>query len=94
MSRSIWDRYGKGQPAKFIIDHNLFVEGEPSDYFGDDPVIVRDPGLVDPGAFDFSLQAGSPAIDAGSPLAAPATDILNHPRPTGGGIDIGAFEYQ
>ena len=94
VSRSIWDRYGKGQPAKFIIDHNLFVEGEPSDYFGDDPVIVRDPGLVDPGAFDFSLQAGSPAIDAGSPLAAPATDILNHPRPTGGGIDIGAFEYQ
>jgi hypothetical protein len=94
VSKSIWDRYGKGQPAKFVIEHNLFVEGEPSDFFGLHPRMATDPGLSDPGAFDFSLKPGSAAIDAGSPLAAPEMDLLGHPRPTGGGIDIGAFEYR
>jgi hypothetical protein len=94
VSKSIWDRYGKGQPEKFIIDHNLFVEGEPSDYYGLRPRMSGDPGFLDPKRFDYSLKATSAAIDAGSPIAAPETDILNHPRPSGGGIDIGAFEYR
>ena len=94
VSRSIWDRYGKGQPAKFIIDHNLFVEGEPSDYFGCHPRMAGDPGFLDPGRFDYALKPGSAAIDAGSPLTAPEMDLLGHPRPTDRGIDIGAFEYR
>jgi hypothetical protein len=52
-----------------------------------------DPRFVDPAADDFSLRAGSPAIDAGAFLAASgATDIGGHPRAQAGGIDVGAFE--
>lgn len=94
MSKSIWDRYGKGQPDKFIIDHNLFVEGESSNYFGLYPLKVNDPGFSNPKEFDFSLKAGSAAIDAGSPSGAPEVDICNNPRPYGEGIDIGAFEHR
>jgi hypothetical protein len=36
--------------------------------------------------------AGSPAIDAGNPAGAPATDQRGVTRPQGAGIDIGAFE--
>ncbi len=41
---------------------------------------------------DFHLNLGSPAIDAGSPMDAPAVDIDGDPRPQGGGYDIGAYE--
>jgi hypothetical protein len=52
-----------------------------------------DPGFVDPAADDFSLRAGSPAVDAGAFLAASgATDLGGHPRAQAGGIDLGAFE--
>ena len=52
-----------------------------------------DPGFVDPAADDFSLGAGSPAVDAGAFLAAAgATDLGGHPRAQAGGIDLGAFE--
>ena len=39
------------------------------------------------------LLPGSPAIDAGDPVAAPLTDQRGFPRPAGAGPDIGAFEY-
>ena len=56
-------------------------------------------------AGDFHLQAGSPAIDAGTSDGAPTTDKDGKPRwddpatsDTGAGaisyVDIGAFEYQ
>jgi hypothetical protein len=48
--------------------------------------------FADVGADDFHLSAGSPAIDAGTSLFAPATDREGNPRPQGGGIDVGAFE--
>lgn len=41
----------------------------------------------------MALLAGSPAIDAGDPLAAPLTDQRGYPRPSGMAPDIGAFEY-
>lgn len=56
--------------------------------------MVGDPGFRDPSRFDYSLNATSVAINAGSPLAAPEMDLLGHPRPTSGKIDIGAFEYR
>jgi predicted outer membrane repeat protein len=48
-----------------------------------DPLFV--PGGVRP-------RVGSPAIDAGTPAGAPATDIEGNDRPCGAGIDIGAYE--
>jgi hypothetical protein len=42
----------------------------------------------------MALLPGSPAIDAGSAIGAPATDQRGVPRPQGAGVDIGAFEYQ
>ena len=50
--------------------------------------------FVNPGSADFQLQAGSPAIGAGTSNLAPATDFAGNPRPTpGGGFDIGAYQY-
>ena len=40
----------------------------------------------------MALLPGSPAIDAGTVLGAPATDQRGVPRPQGAGVDIGAFE--
>ncbi|MBN2457210.1 MAG: hypothetical protein JXB29_11860 [Sedimentisphaerales bacterium] len=38
-------------------------------------------------------KQGSPAIDAGSSLSAPAVDIERAARPQGAGFDLGAYEY-
>ena len=40
-----------------------------------------------------ALLPGSPAIDAGNTLLAPATDQRGFPRTAGAAADIGAFEY-
>jgi hypothetical protein len=45
------------------------------------------------GGGDYHLQAGSPAIDAGTSTGAPSTDIDGNPRPQGKGVDIGPYEY-
>ena len=43
---------------------------------------------------NYHLAATSPAIDAGTSTAAPATDLDGNPRPSGKGYDIGACECQ
>ncbi len=48
-------------------------------------------GWLNPGAFDFHLTAGSPAVDAGSAQYAPSTDREGTPR--SGLPDAGAYEY-
>jgi hypothetical protein len=53
----------------------------------------EDPLLVNPGAGDYQLQAGSPAIDAMPAALAPPTDLLGTARPQGSGADIGPYEF-
>lgn len=43
-------------------------------------------------SFDYRLQAGSPAIDAGTSEGAPAFDMDGNGRPCGKGVDMGAHE--
>ncbi len=77
-------------------DHNIIanttnctVSAGEGDQFNVDPQIV--PYVV--GMGHKPLQAGSPAIDAGSPDVCPANDGRGVSRPQGEGCDIGAFEY-
>jgi hypothetical protein len=52
-----------------------------------------DPRFTDAGAHDYSLQAGSPAVDAGAFIASSGrTDLAGDRRAQGGGIDLGALE--
>jgi len=51
-----------------------------------------DPLLVNPGAEDYRLRAGSPAIDAIPTSLAPSVDLEGKPRPQGSGADIGPYE--
>lgn len=55
-------------------------------------LIGIDPMFVQVEAKNFHLKAGSPAIDKGVLLNAPAFDFDNAERPKGPGIDIGAYE--
>jgi parallel beta-helix repeat protein len=52
-----------------------------------------DPRFVNPAAGNYQLQAGSPAIDAGTASSIAQTDFAGTVRPQGSAIDIGAFEY-
>jgi hypothetical protein len=47
---------------------------------------------TNPTIANFSLQAGSPAINAGTQILFAAKDILGVARPKGGAVDIGAYE--
>ena len=44
--------------------------------------------------FDGHLLPSSPAIDHGWPASAPPVDHEGNPRPSGSGVDIGAYEFQ
>jgi len=46
------------------------------------------------GSGDYHQKAGSPTIDAGYGVGAPAADFDGNPRPKGAGYDIGAYEFQ
>lgn len=78
-----------------VPDHNLCWNpdgfGGQNTTFGTNAVIA-DPKFVNPPS-DFHLQSGSPAIDAGSGIGAPADDFDGVPRPYGIGFDIGAYEF-
>ena len=42
---------------------------------------------------DWSIEAGSFLIDKGTAAKAPAYDLAGVARPQGGGVDVGAYEY-
>ena len=83
-----------GSGSQVVIDHNLFYNPggyNASNIYGTN-YIQADPLFNNPPT-DFSLQSGSPAIDAGSATAAHATDYIGTSRPQGVRYDIGAYEY-
>ena len=61
-------------------------------------MIDADPLFTNPTGGDFSLKAGSPALDAGDPAGLlpgdSATDVLGAPRISNGRQDMGAVEFQ
>ena len=52
-----------------------------------------DPLLTDPVNGDFSISAGSAAIDVGATLGEVYDDYIGTLRPSGSSYDIGAYEY-
>lgn len=64
--------------------------------------VLADPMFTDPGKSDFTLQAGSSAIDVGLNTAYPggvdaldtALDLAGSKRLIAGIVDMGAYEYQ
>ena len=73
------------------IDHNLSTAAVGGGGIGSN-IENTDPQFVNPSALDFRLQAGSPAVDAGTILSIVLGDVLGIIRPQGAGYDIGAFE--
>lgn len=63
-----------------VEDHNL-VMTDPASFF------------ADVAAHDYHLAAGVMAIDMGSADLAPTVDRDGIPRPVGGAIDLGAYEW-
>jgi parallel beta-helix repeat protein len=99
-ANSTYGIYVHGDSSNAIIKNNLFyANGRPeiqNNGVGtvlDHNLTGTDPKFVNAAAWDFHLQLGSPAIDAGIAVSLVTTDIVGTPRPQGGGVDIGAFEF-
>jgi hypothetical protein len=54
--------------------------------------IGSNPRFANPGAGDYKLRPGSPAVDRARAAFAPRTDFTGRRRPQGRGFDIGAYE--
>ncbi|HKV39674.1 MAG TPA: choice-of-anchor Q domain-containing protein, partial [Blastocatellia bacterium] len=81
-----------------VFNNNLNYSGI-ADQTGVNGNLSAPPLFVDQPNGNYHLQAGSPAIDAGSPVGAPATDFDGNPRGVdtdhdgSPDFDIGAFQF-
>jgi hypothetical protein len=79
-----------------VHENNLYYVANTDGEIGFAPAageVAADPLFVDTLGWDFHLQAGSPARNAGADLGY-TLDFENLPVPAGAAPDIGAFEYQ
>jgi hypothetical protein len=74
-------------------DHNLIYLSQAPPVSGPHDLVNVDPAFVDPGGDDLHLKLESPAIDAGAQRPDVDRDFEDWPRPSGGGWDLGAFEF-
>jgi parallel beta-helix repeat protein len=82
-----------------VVSHNLTYAGTITNMAYPGVTFVNNLDNTDPRfvnasstSFDFRLQPGSPAIDAGLTLPLVTTDFYGTSRPQGNGYDIGAYE--
>ncbi|MCX7423752.1 MAG: right-handed parallel beta-helix repeat-containing protein, partial [Planctomycetia bacterium] len=85
-----WQNFSGGMDTHSIV---VNLADPPGELGQADPPGSLDSLFVNPAANDYHLKSDSAAIDAGDPTIAPATDIFGHVRPTGAGVDIGAYEH-
>lgn len=78
-SDPLWFPQAKASAPEYTVENNVHIPNAK--------------GFVDPEAGDFRLVPGSPAIDKGSPLDAPAEDRAGNARPAGAAFDCGAYEF-
>ena len=86
----------KGPGAEMVtLDTNLYgSSSERNINITDAHPLYGDPKFVNPGSYDYSLKADSPAIDAGLSLSDVVRDKNGVPRPQGKAYDIGAYEFR
>jgi len=96
--RCFWEFPGKGKLGNHNsytnnLTHNCgtqdWITGYGKEQKSSDPQFRNYTGGPDG---DYHLKSGSPAIDAGTPVNAPATDFDGTQRPQLAGFDIGAYE--
>ncbi len=89
-------KYGEGNTFEYNLVHggNWLLTWPENLY-----LMNEDPMFVNPGAGDFRLRAGSPAIDSGDNANAASSDADGNARPQDGSnlgysmVDLGAYEY-
>ena len=80
--------------ASMTVDHNL-TDGDRDpefEFYGAGDLIDQSPLFANPQGGDFHLRPASPAIDSGSAVGAPQTDLDNDARPADGNGD-GRFRH-